>query len=934
MASNDLGRVKRNVAKMVEQGAPEGDIDAYISGEGTTVEAIRAFKEQTAQKSAYDAVATSMPVRALGGVALGAVKAGVGAIQGGAQLIGAEDTAKAAGQVTKNLNSAINNAGTAGKVGGFVGEYGPYMAAPTGAATLGGRMVLGAAGGAAQGMMQAQETPDMGKRLGTAAVQGAVGAALPAATNVIGKGVGQFAKGYSNPAAVKAMEAVPRAADDYKEIANGLYEVAEKKGGVLKPVITNDFISRAQQVLPQTKAGQLVAGESPTSQLISRIGQLKDSGLTLKAAQEIDEYLGDVAYGMVDNKGLITKEGTKLLKLQNALRESIDKASPAQIVGGKEGYDALSAARGSWRTAMQLKDVERIIQRAEMTDNPVTAIKTGFRNLAMSGRIRDPQLLKAVQRAAKTGIATEVLRGAGSRLTQYVAAGVGGGVGGIPGGIAAGVGANLVSGAARKGAEALQKGRAEKVVDAIVGPRAAPLEKAGAAVREGVESYKRSPLSKTDGFITNPIGKLPMDKASQMQRARDMGFDVDNQLFRGVARQADIVPSNDTKRAANNKFGDVIYTTTDKKAASDIALMRRSIPDATPLTAQLVARGKLVKLDGWFPRGEVADLMKLAGIEPDRVSNILKEHKGREISGQSLYNLLQKGFKPNKSAEGWADTYPNDAKNYANSVLQKAGYDGIQFLSERNYFDPKNIRSVNAAFDPAKKNSADILASRPEAGIAAVGLGLGGANFASSLATNTSNNPSQPIENRNATNAVDLAAQMDAAEAPKRETPKPVEKPKRTSGLSENFMDKLIFKESSGNPNAKAKTSSAVGLTQMTEGTWMALMKKHHPDMVKGKTTKQVLAMRTNAKLSVEMAHKLAEENVAALKKAGLPVTDTTAYLAHFLGPTGAKKILTARVGTPVSQVLTPDQIKRNRSVLAGKNAEDVLYWAKTAMKE
>ncbi|MCZ4270886.1 hypothetical protein [Maritalea porphyrae] len=40
----DLAKVKRNVAKMVSQGAPETDIDAYISGEGTSIEAVRQFK--------------------------------------------------------------------------------------------------------------------------------------------------------------------------------------------------------------------------------------------------------------------------------------------------------------------------------------------------------------------------------------------------------------------------------------------------------------------------------------------------------------------------------------------------------------------------------------------------------------------------------------------------------------------------------------------------------------------------------------------------------------------------------------------------------------------------------------------------------------------------------------------------------------------------
>lgn len=44
MAEPDLVRIKSNVAKMVAQGAPETDIDAYIAGEGTSVGAVQGFK--------------------------------------------------------------------------------------------------------------------------------------------------------------------------------------------------------------------------------------------------------------------------------------------------------------------------------------------------------------------------------------------------------------------------------------------------------------------------------------------------------------------------------------------------------------------------------------------------------------------------------------------------------------------------------------------------------------------------------------------------------------------------------------------------------------------------------------------------------------------------------------------------------------------------
>jgi hypothetical protein len=41
----DIGKIKRNVAKMVGQNAPESDIDSYIKSEGTSIDEIKNFKE-------------------------------------------------------------------------------------------------------------------------------------------------------------------------------------------------------------------------------------------------------------------------------------------------------------------------------------------------------------------------------------------------------------------------------------------------------------------------------------------------------------------------------------------------------------------------------------------------------------------------------------------------------------------------------------------------------------------------------------------------------------------------------------------------------------------------------------------------------------------------------------------------------------------------
>ncbi len=49
MPEADIGRVKRNIGKMIEGGASESEIDFYINSEGTSLDAIRSFKAEPAQ---------------------------------------------------------------------------------------------------------------------------------------------------------------------------------------------------------------------------------------------------------------------------------------------------------------------------------------------------------------------------------------------------------------------------------------------------------------------------------------------------------------------------------------------------------------------------------------------------------------------------------------------------------------------------------------------------------------------------------------------------------------------------------------------------------------------------------------------------------------------------------------------------------------------
>lgn len=142
------------------------------------------------------------------------------------------------------------------------------------------------------------------------------------------------------------------------------------------------------------------------------------------------------------------------------------------------------------------------------------------------------------------------------------------------------------------------------------------------------------------------------------------------------------------------------------------------------------------------------------------------------------------------------------------------------------------------------------------------------------------------------------------------------------------YVDWIVGAESGGDPNAKNPRSSATGLGQFLDSTWLNLFKKYFPDRAVGMTNELILELRKNAQLSKTMIDLYAQENADIIQKAGLSVDAAAKRLAHFLGPTDAIKVLKADAATPVSELLGADKIAANREVLAGKNAGQVRQWA------
>jgi hypothetical protein len=120
----------------------------------------------------------------------------------------------------------------------------------------------------------------------------------------------------------------------------------------------------------------------------------------------------------------------------------------------------------------------------------------------------------------------------------------------------------------------------------------------------------------------------------------------------------------------------------------------------------------------------------------------------------------------------------------------------------------------------------------------------------------------------------------------------------------QTVVDRIIAVESNGNQNAKNNRSSATGLGQFLDQTWLDLIRAYRSDLMKGRSQEAILELRRDGTIAREITAVFMEKNTAILKKRGLPVTPATLYLAHFAGPAGAVAILSALENADAASVM------------------------------
>ena len=164
-----------------------------------------------------------------------------------------------------------------------------------------------------------------------------------------------------------------------------------------------------------------------------------------------------------------------------------------------------------------------------------------------------------------------------------------------------------------------------------------------------------------------------------------------------------------------------------------------------------------------------------------------------------------------------------------------------------------------------------------------------------------------------------------------------IQRASAATGVDFGFLLGTAKRESGYNPNAKAHTSSAAGLFQFVDQTWLATLKRHgakygyarYADLITqggdGRfyvngpdARKAVMELKLDPHAASLMAGELTSDHASYLRgRVGRDPTAGELYAAHVLGPQGSARLIEARQSAPASSAanLFPDAAAANRGI-------------------
>ena len=175
------------------------------------------------------------------------------------------------------------------------------------------------------------------------------------------------------------------------------------------------------------------------------------------------------------------------------------------------------------------------------------------------------------------------------------------------------------------------------------------------------------------------------------------------------------------------------------------------------------------------------------------------------------------------------------------------------------------------------------------------------------------------------------------------------------TGSDFNYLLGTAMRESSLKTNAQSSTSSAGGLFQFVDQTWLGLVKNHGAKYGLGSLAQainvtqdgryhadndadrgMILSLKKDPRISALMAGEYARSTQGAMEaNLGRQVCGGELYAAHFLGADGACKLIRGTAASPNASAaqLFPEAASANHDVFfradgSAKSVRDVYDWA------
>ena len=164
-----------------------------------------------------------------------------------------------------------------------------------------------------------------------------------------------------------------------------------------------------------------------------------------------------------------------------------------------------------------------------------------------------------------------------------------------------------------------------------------------------------------------------------------------------------------------------------------------------------------------------------------------------------------------------------------------------------------------------------------------------------------------------------------------------IQRASTATGVDFSFLLGAARRESGFNPAAKAQGSSAAGLFQFVDQTWLGTLKKHgakygyarYAELIQtgsdgryhvdgAEARRAVMDLRLDPHAASLMAGELASDHASYLRgRVGREPTGGELYAAHFLGPQGSALLIETARATPHASAasLFPDAAASNHSV-------------------